>query len=67
MLLASRLIYSDETGAQGQGGNWAVWSFFAEEMASRGFRNFENHPTNILFFCGKPELFPEARDSKTRN
>ena len=29
------------------------------KSAARGFRNFENYRTRILFFCGKLELFPK--------
>jgi len=29
------------------------------KSAARGFRNFENYRTRILFFCGKLELMPE--------
>ncbi|MEE9369320.1 MAG: transposase, partial [Pontiella sp.] len=26
---------------------------------ARGFRNFENYRTSILFFCGKRDLAPQ--------
>ncbi|MEN9575805.1 MAG: hypothetical protein RL514_3660, partial [Verrucomicrobiota bacterium] len=26
--------------------------------AARGFRNFQNYRTRILFFCGKLDLYP---------
>ena len=29
------------------------------KSAARGFRNFENYRTRILFFCGKLQLMPE--------
>jgi len=29
------------------------------KSAARGFRNFANYRTRILFFCGKPNLLPE--------
>jgi transposase len=32
----------------------------ALKSAARGFRNFENYRTRILFFCGKLDLFPES-------
>ena len=32
----------------------------ALKSAARGFRNFDNYRTRILFFCGKLKLFPEA-------
>lgn len=32
----------------------------ALKSAARGFRNFENYRTRILFFCGKLPLYPEA-------
>jgi len=28
------------------------------KSAARGFRNFENYRTRILFFCGRLELIP---------
>jgi transposase len=28
------------------------------KSAARGFRNFKNYPTRILFFCGKLDLYP---------
>jgi len=28
------------------------------KSAARGFRNFQNYRTRILFFCGKLELYP---------
>jgi transposase len=32
----------------------------AIKSAARGFRNFENYRTRILFFCGKLDLLPET-------
>jgi transposase len=32
----------------------------ALKSAARGFRNFENYRTRILFFCGQLNLFPES-------
>lgn len=32
----------------------------ALKSAARGFRNFENYRTRILFFCGHLNLFPES-------
>jgi transposase len=32
----------------------------ALKSAARGFRNFENYRTRILFFCGKLNLFPDS-------
>ena len=32
----------------------------AIKSAARGFRNFENYRTRILFFCGKLELMPKC-------
>ena len=32
----------------------------ALKSAARGFRNFQNYRTRILFFCGKLPLNPEA-------
>ena len=31
----------------------------ALKSAARGFRNFENYRTRILFFCGQLNLLPE--------
>jgi hypothetical protein len=31
------------------------------KAAARGFRNFQNYRTRILFFCGKLELYPLER------
>jgi transposase len=28
------------------------------KSAARGFRNFQNYRTRILFFCGKLDLYP---------
>lgn len=28
------------------------------KSAARGFRNFKNYRTRILFFCGKLDLYP---------
>jgi hypothetical protein len=28
------------------------------KSAARGFRNFKNHRTRLLFFCGNPDLCP---------
>lgn len=36
------------------------------KSAARGFRNFENYRTRILFFCGKLELQPETSHEKVR-
>jgi transposase len=33
----------------------------AIKAAARGFRNFHNYRTRILFFCGKLQLLPEVR------
>jgi transposase len=30
------------------------------KSAARGFRNFANYRTHILFFCGKLKLLPES-------
>ena len=32
----------------------------AIKSAARGFRNFENYRTRILFFCGKLDLMPKC-------
>ena len=32
----------------------------ALKSAARGFRNFENYRTRILFFCGRLQLHPET-------
>ena len=31
----------------------------ALKAAARGFRNFANYRTRILFFCGKLSLYPQ--------
>ena len=31
----------------------------ARKAAARGFRNFANYRTRILFFCGKLSLYPQ--------
>ena len=30
------------------------------KSAARGFRNFDNYRTRILFFCGKLKLLPDT-------
>ena len=37
----------------------------ALKSAARGFRNFENYRTRILFFCGQLNLFPESTPQKS--
>ncbi len=39
----------------GVGGNSKIQSI---ESSARGFKNFLNYRTRILFFCGKLNLFP---------
>lgn len=45
------------TNATSEGFNSRIQSF---KSAARGFRNFENYRTRILFFCGRLELIPNV-------
>ena len=55
--LANILTYFDcyITNAISEGFNSKIQSIKAN---ARGFRNFENYRTAILFFCGKLDLYP---------
>lgn len=44
------------TNATSEGFNSRIQSI---KSAARGFRNFENYRTRILFYCGKLDLMPE--------
>jgi transposase len=43
------------TNAATEGLNSKIQSL---KSAARGFRNFQNYRTRILFFCGKLDLYP---------
>ncbi|MBD3676353.1 MAG: ISL3 family transposase [Planctomycetaceae bacterium] len=45
------------TNASSEGFNSLIQAL---KSAARGFRNFENYRTRILFFCGQLNLFPES-------
>lgn len=45
------------TNAMSEGFNSRIQSI---KSAARGFRNFENYRTRILFFCGRLELIPNV-------
>jgi len=45
------------TNASSEGFNSLIQAL---KSAARGFRNFENYRTRILFFCGQLSLFPES-------
>ena len=49
------LPFSWLTNATAEGFNSRVQSI---KSAARGFRNFENYRTRILFYCGKLDLMP---------
>ena len=56
-LLAHLLTYLKHhiTNAVTEGLNSKIQSI---KSAARGFRNFKNYRTRILFFCGKLNLYP---------
>jgi len=60
--LGNILSYFDSflTNAAAEGFNSKIESI---KSNARGFRNFENYRTSILFFCGDLDLLPDTKPS----